>query len=166
MRVYLVRHGIAAARFAGLDDRARALTPEGLEKMRRISAALARLGVKFDEIWTSPLLRARQTAEVLATGPGERALIKTVPALEPGGDFEALRSQLSEHAELDSIALVGHEPSISEFTSRLLGTSSPLVLRFKKGGVALVELDDFKLPVRGELCWFLAPKQMKMMAGL
>lgn len=166
MFIYLVRHGIAAARFAGTDDRARALTPEGFEKMRFIKDALANLGVKFDEIWTSPLLRARQTADILATGARKDIPVKTVASLEPGGDFGALRTLLAEHAHLESVALVGHEPCLSEFMSHLLGASPSLMIRFKKGGVALVEIDDFKSPLRGELCWLLSPKAMKLMSDL
>lgn len=165
MQIYLVRHAIAAPREAGfVDDAARELTPEGIKKMRRIVAALDALGVRLDEIWTSPLVRAHQTAELLAAGLGDRTPIKTVTALEPGGDFEILRNRISQHRSLNAIALVGHEPAMGEFTSYLMGGPRSTSIRFKKGGVALVEIDGFSLPLRGELCWLLTPKQMALIA--
>lgn len=164
MQIYLVRHAIAAPREAGfVDDAARELTPEGIKKMRRIVAALDTLGVRLDEIWTSPLIRAHQTAELLAAGLGGRTPIKTVAALEPGGDFEVLRNRLDQHRSLSAVALVGHEPGMGELTSHLMGGSRAMMIRFKKGGVAMVEIDGFSLPLRGELCWLLTPKHMALM---
>lgn len=166
MQVYLVRHAIAAPREAGfVDDAARELTPIGMKKMRRNAEALRRLGVALDEVWTSPLVRARQTAEILAQGLGGKSPVKVVAALEPGGTFEDLRARLAGHARLSAVALVGHEPGMSELAGFLTGAGRSLMFRFKKGAVALMEIDDFSSPVRGELCWFLTPKMMGLMAG-
>lgn len=161
MQVFLVRHAIAAPCEAGfLDDGARELTPEGIKKMRRHTAALVVLGVKLDEVWTSPLVRARQTAEILAAGLQPAPPVRVLTALEPGGDFEALRLRLSQHKQLTSVALVGHEPFLGEFTSFLMCNERSLMFKFKKGGVAMVEIEDFTPPLRGELFWLLAPKQL------
>lgn len=164
MRIYLVRHAIAAPLDAGiLNDQARELTPLGIKKMQRNAVALMKLGVVIDEIWTSPLVRARQTAEILAVGLGGKVPVKTVSALEPDGEFEELRSRIAKHTSLSSVALVGHEPYMGEFTSYLMGGSRSLMIRFKKGAVAMVEIDDFAPPLRGELCWMVTPKQMGLM---
>lgn len=164
MQVYLVRHGIAAPRDVGfIDDAGRELTAEGFKKMQRHARALASLGVQIEEIWTSPLVRARQTADVLATGLGGRIAIHQVADLAPDGDFDVIRRRLAQHSRLSGVALVGHEPFLGEFTSYLLGGPRSLMIRFKKGGVALVEIDDFAPPLRGELCWLMTPKQMGMM---
>ncbi|GMU35703.1 MAG: phosphohistidine phosphatase SixA [Planctomycetia bacterium] len=161
MLIYLVRHAIAAARSPGiLNDGARELTPEGIKKMRRHAAALAMLGAQIDEIWTSPLVRARQTAEILAAGLEPSPPLKTLTSLEPSGDFESLRLRLSQSRHLTAVALVGHEPFMGEFTGYLLGAGRGVAFRYKKGGIGLVEIDDFAPPLRGELCWLMAPKQL------
>lgn len=161
MLIYLVRHAIAAVRAPGiLNDGARELTPEGIKKMRRHAAALVTLGAQIDEVWTSPLVRARQTAELLAAGLQPAPPIKTLTSLEPGGDFESLRLRLSQNKRLSAVALVGHEPFMGEFTSYLLGAGPGVAFRYKKGGIGLVEIDDFSPPLRGELSWLMAPKQL------
>ncbi len=133
--------------------------------MRRNAEALRRLGVTLDEVWTSPLVRARQTAEILAQGLGGKAPVKVVSALEPEGTFEDLRARLAGHARLSAVALVGHEPGLSEFAGCLMGVGRSLMFRFKKGAVALIEIDDFSSPVHGELCWFMTSKMMGLMAA-
>lgn len=165
MQVYLVRHAIAAPQEAGfIDDAARELTPEGIKKMQRNALALASLGVQIDEIWTSPLARARQTAELLAAGLGGSATTRVVSELEPSGDFEAIRKRLAESTRLTGVALVGHEPYLGEFAAYLMGGAPSLMIRFKKGGVAMIEIEDFSPPLRGELCWLMTPKQLGKMA--
>lgn len=164
MQVYLVRHAIAAPREAGfLDDGARELTPEGIRKMREHVVGLAVLGVQIDEIWTSPLVRARQTAEILAGGLVPSPPIRILSFLEPAGDFEAMRVRLSQHTNLGGVALVGHEPYMGEFTSYLMGGDRLMMFRYKKGAVGMVEIEDLAPPLRGELCWLLSPKQLRLM---
>ncbi|OWY72154.1 phosphohistidine phosphatase SixA [cyanobacterium TDX16] len=161
MLIYLVRHAIAAARSPGiLNDGARELTPEGIKKMRRHAAALVTLGAQIDEVWTSPLVRARQTAEILAAGLLPAPPVKTLTSLEPGGDFESLRNRLAQNRQLTAVALVGHEPFMGQFTGYLLGAGRGVAFRYKKGGIGLVEIDDLAPPLRGELCWLMAPKQL------
>lgn len=164
MQIYLVRHAIAEPREAAgiLDDAGRRLTPEGAKKMQRHARALAALGLTLDEIWTSPLVRAVQTAEILAAGLGGRIPLKTVQALKPDGDFEAITRKLAEEPALQSVAMVGHEPYLGSFAGYLLGGDDSINIRFKKGGVALVEVNEGSVPLRGELAWLLTPKQMAL----
>jgi phosphohistidine phosphatase len=165
MRLYLVRHAIAVDREAPgiVSDAARELTAEGMQKMRRNAAALRQLGVKLSEIWTSPLLRARQTAEILSEGLGEQTPVHIVKPLEPNGHFEELLARLDENSTLDAVALVGHEPFLGEFSSFLIGGPRNLSIPFKKGGVACIEIEEFRPPLSGQLCWLLTPKQMGQM---
>lgn len=165
MDLYLVRHAIAVDRGAPdiVSDAARELTLEGVAKMRRNARALRRLGIKFDEIWTSPLLRARHTAEILSEECGNDAPVHTVKSLEPSGHFEELLARLEEQSSLKAVALVGHEPFLGEFTSFLIGGARNLSIPFKKGGAACVEMDDFRPPLRGKLRWLLTSKQMGLM---
>src|SRR5574337_632389 len=120
MLVYLVRHSNAVERGAA--------------------------GAKIQEIWTSPLVRAYQTAVLLADELMLASQLKTVAALAPDGDFETMLAELAAHADLAGVALVGHEPYLGEFTSYILSGSRGWGISFKKGGVACVEIEDFRSP--------------------
>lgn len=165
MNIYLVRHAIAEAQNVSIvDDAARALTPEGIRKMQRIARALAKLGVAPDEIWTSPLVRARQTAELLVAGLDRIVPIETTASLAPEGDFDGVIRQLAARSSLVGVALVGHEPQMGQFAGFLLTGTRMADVRFKKGGVALIEVDHWDTPIRGSLRWLLTPRQMLQMA--
>lgn len=165
MLLYLMRHGIATPRGElGLDDASRALTPEGAEKVRRIGGALQRLKVEVDEIWTSSLLRAQQTAEITAGIMGITSTLRIVREIEPGGDLQSLIEQLGQKSGLRGIMLVGHEPDMGQLASMLLCGRLDASIRFKKGGVACLEVTDGVDPGCRELQWLLTPKQMTWLA--
>ena len=167
MNIYLVRHAIAVDRDAcgDFDDAARRLTAEGIERMRRNVRALAALDVALDAIWTSPLVRARETADLLAELPGFCGRIDTVDELAGGRDHELLIERVAAFGGGESLALVGHEPDMGELASALVCGSPHGLFRFKKGGVACIELvRDGETPLRGELRWLLTPKQMRQLA--
>ena len=150
MLIYLMRHGIATPRGeSSIDDASRALTPEGLEKVRRIGQALRRLKAEIDEIWTSPLLRAHQTAEITASAFALAHAMRIVRELEPSGDTQALIDQLRKTPGLRGVLLVGHEPDMGALARKLIcgrqvegppGRSASI--RFKKGGVACIAMDE------------------------
>ncbi len=168
MRLYLIRHAIAIERESVdlFSDAARELTPDGIDKMQHNARVLRKLGVSIDEVWTSPLVRARQTAEILAENLTPIPPVHVVKALEPNGHFETILQALeARESNLDSVALVGHEPYLGAFTSFLIGGPRNLSIAFKKGGAALVKIDDFQPPLRGELCWLMTPKQMSHIDG-
>ncbi len=165
MLIYLMRHGIATPRGElGIDDASRALTPEGIEKVRRIGQALRRLKVEIDEVWTSPLLRAHQTAEIAASAFELAHSMQIVRDLEPGGDLQALIDQLRKSSGLLGVLLVGHEPDMGELASKLICGRQDASIRFKKGGVACIEMDEKAAAGNGELQWLLTPKQMCLIA--
>lgn len=163
MNLYIIRHAIAVPRGAPgvADDAPRPLTSDGARKMRKEAKSLSRLGIEFDQIWTSPYVRAHQTAEILAEQMGLSAGVRVVRALLPGAGFDALAAEICRHHPVESLALVGHEPDLGEFVTRLLTGVGTSAIRFKKGGIACVEIDDFALPLRGELCWLLTPRQLR-----
>jgi len=162
MQLYIIRHAIAVYREEGgsISDEARELTPDGARKMRRSADGLRWLGLEPDEIWTSPLTRAVQTAEIVRARLKVDSRVRSVDALRPGGDFDALLRLLAD-SRLASVALVGHEPYLSEFTTSLLTGARISAVLFKKGGAACVEVEQFDPPVRGRLCWLLTPGQMR-----
>jgi phosphohistidine phosphatase len=154
--LYLIRHAIAEDRGEKWrDDTRRPLTSEGRDRMRRAARGLSRLGVKLDLVLTSPLVRARQTAEIVAAALDPQPPITTAASLSPGGTYAAVLADLEKHARRHRLALVGHEPGIGELAARLVGSRQPF--EFKKGAVCLIELQALPPPRPGSLHWFVTP---------
>jgi phosphohistidine phosphatase len=165
VQLYLVRHAIAHERGeAWPDDRLRPLTEAGAARMVRQAHGLAEIGVTFDVIVTSPLVRARQTADILADAfPAAPRIVET-PALAPGRSPKDAASALREFTRRTSLALVGHEPGLGELAAWLIGLRSPL--EFKKGSVALIEVALLPPPAAsGELRWLLTPRILRKLGS-
>jgi phosphohistidine phosphatase len=155
MKCYFLRHGVAVEpeRWNGTDAE-RPLTDEGVERMRREAKRLAALALDIDAIVTSPLVRARGTAEIVADAFGARGKLVEDARLGFGFDLKTLGAILREHARAGAILLVGHEPSMSSTIGALLGGAR---VAFKKGGVACVSITSPSVPA-GELEWLAHPK--------
>src|SRR5918996_4259268 len=111
--LYLVRHAIAAERGDDWpDDDKRPLTERGIARFREAVNGLKALDVELDEIFTSPLVRAKQTADLLAAGVKGKPSVKLLDALAPGHSPAAVLAQLAKSAKRRRIALVGHEPGL------------------------------------------------------
>jgi phosphohistidine phosphatase len=141
------------------DDSKRPLTSEGITRMKQIARGLARLGVSFDQILTSPLVRARQTAEVLAEHVDGKPPINLAQSLVPGGKFTALVDDLAKYSRRSRIALVGHEPDLGQFAARLLGARTSI--EFRKGGICRIDVDALPPTGPGHLRWFATPKMLR-----
>jgi phosphohistidine phosphatase len=153
MKVYFLRHGIAADReeWHG-SDFDRPLTREGRDRMEREAKTICRLNLALDAIVTSPLVRAKETAEIAAAP----LKLKPVPDERLGPDFDVQRlgEILREHTGADALMLVGHEPNMSETIGEIVGGAR---VDLKKGGLACVELNDVN-DVSGNLLWLIPPK--------
>src|SRR5260370_38422368 len=120
--LYLIRHGVAEDRGEGWpDDTERPLTEEGMSRLRKEARGLVRSGVSFDIVLTSPLVRARQTAEIIAAAFDPRPHIVNTDSLVPGATYQAVVAELEQHGRRTRIALVGHGPEIGELAARLIG---------------------------------------------
>ncbi|HEY3063735.1 MAG TPA: phosphohistidine phosphatase SixA [Chloroflexota bacterium] len=166
MHVYLVRHAIAfdpdPAEWP--DDRDRPLTPAGEKKFRRAARGLRELVPNVDVVLSSPLTRAWQTAEILQDKASWPAPIR-LDQLEPGRPPAEVVEALQPHAGGQSLALVGHEPSLHELASYLLsGEPSTVRLTMKKGGVACLAFVDSVRAAAGELEWLVAPGLLRDLA--
>jgi phosphohistidine phosphatase len=158
--VYLVRHGVAAEQGPEFPaDEQRPLTAEGIERLQEEVLGLRELQVRLDRVLTSSLVRAAQTADILAAGVECAAAPVTVDALRPGGRYDALMAMLGRLGNDRAVALVGHMPSIGEFAARLIGAAEPLP--FKKGGVCCIETDGLPPTAAGRLRWFLPPRALR-----
>jgi phosphohistidine phosphatase len=158
--LYLIRHGVAERRGeAWPDDSKRPLTQDGMSKLRKSARALKRIGVVLDMIVTSPLVRTRQTAEIVAGALDPHPHIVTAESLAPGGTVAAVLSDLEKHAKRERIAIVGHEPGIGELAARLIGSRHPIP--FKKGAVCRIDLEGLPPAGPGDLRWFLTPRILR-----
>jgi len=167
MDIFLLRHGPAVERGTrGFEDDAlRPLTPKGRRQTRKIAAALRKLCGKFDLILSSPFVRARQTADIVAAVLRLKPRLKFSNALAPGGPPAILLRQLArEKPAPEKILLVGHEPDLSRMVSLLAAGGASLQLDFKKGGLCKLEAEKLRAGQCAMLAWLLTPKQMKLMA--
>jgi phosphohistidine phosphatase len=158
--LYLVRHGVAAERGDEWpDDTKRPLVPRGIARLRRSVRGLQALGVKFDIVLTSPLVRARQTAEILAAGFSPRPPVHTIDSLAPGGAYASFLDDLGKHARGTAIACVGHEPDLGELAARLLRARGSIEL--KKGAICCIDLDSVPPSGPGHLKWLATPRMLR-----
>jgi|SRR5262245_5187853 len=158
--LYLIRHGVAEERGeAWPDDSKRPLSEDGMARLRKSIRGLARLDVTIDIVLTSPLVRTRQTAEIVAAGLDPRPPIIAVESLAPGGAHATLLADLEKHARKTHVAIVGHEPGIGELAARLIGSRHGV--EFKKGAICRIDVDELPPQGPGELRWFLPPKFLR-----
>ncbi|HJR59533.1 MAG TPA: phosphohistidine phosphatase SixA [Vicinamibacterales bacterium] len=160
LELYLIRHGVAADRGDEYpDDSKRPLTADGIDALRKEAKALDALGIGFDHIITSPLVRTKQTAEVFAEHLKSRPSVSNSDALAPAGSPASVLQELAKHVRKERIALVGHEPNIGELAARLIGSRTPL--EFKKGAICRIDFEVLPPKGAGQLRWFLTPKMLR-----
>jgi phosphohistidine phosphatase len=163
MLILIVRHAQAGEHDSGRypDDTERPLTKAGKAVHAHLSSELGKRGLVPDAILSSPWKRAWQTAEIMAeelSGKKNKLKPKSAPALAQAPDLEAIKAELAGLGEIDTVALVGHEPWLSELTSLLLtGEPDDLTLDFPKSGVVGVETATVEGGA-GTLRFFIRPK--------
>ncbi|MGH7793921.1 MAG: phosphohistidine phosphatase SixA [Candidatus Binatia bacterium] len=169
MNLYLMRHGIAvpADDPSVVHDGDRPLTRKGIKRTRKAARGMRRLSIPFDVILTSPVLRARQTADIVAGELDAEALVKEISSLAPESTVDQLLFGLTRFQNHEHLLLVGHEPLLSNALAVLLGgqPANSLTFEFKKGALCRVEIDTLSPPLRGKLHWFLTSKQMRLLGG-
>jgi phosphohistidine phosphatase len=161
MKHYIVRHGVAEDESPRGGDAARKLTPAGRSKMRRIARGLRRLQVSVDTLFTSPMVRAAETAAILVADHGRLPEPKTLDALATGTpSLESIRA-LAREAKRGDLMIVGHEPGLSGIAAALLtGSADGMAIELKKGGVIALELDRMA-PRRATLLWMSTPRALR-----
>ena len=161
--LYLVRHAIAAERGdAYPDDDQRPLTKRGTARMRRAVRGFAGLNPGVDIVLTSPLLRARRTAEILVAGLVPAPRLEALEALAPGHAPSDVAAALAGYAGSRTIALVGHEPGLGTLAAWLTGAREPFA--FRKGGIARIDVNALPPGQTGRLRWFATPKMLRALA--
>lgn len=163
LELYLIRHGIAAERGEDFpDDSKRPLTNAGISRLRKEAKALDALGVAFDHIITSPLVRTKQTADIFAEVLKSKPSVSQSDALAPAGTSTAVVQELAKHMRKGRLALVGHEPNIGELAARLIGARVPF--EFKKGAICRIDFEVLPPKGVGQLRWFVTSRMLREIA--
>lgn len=167
MKLYLLRHAIAADHGTpGYDaDSERPLTPEGEEKMRRIAEGMKALDLNFDIILSSPYVRAKQTAEIVAEVlqcPEALQLTATLAAAHPTAVIQEINQR---HRVMERILLVGHEPYLSHLISVLVTGTNAAEIVMKKGGLCKLDAGELQYGRCASLRWLMTPSQLMRLAS-
>ena len=168
MQLLIVRHGIAEdnAEFAktGKSDDLRPLTAKGKDKMSRSAEGLREVVPEISEIATSPLERARETAEILARAY-QMEIGATTDVLSPDAPFEKFIEWIAERAKLDVVAVVGHEPHLSALATWLMCGTEESRIELKKGAACLLTFRGVPKAGSATLEWSMHPKHLRALAG-
>jgi phosphohistidine phosphatase len=166
MKLYIVRHAIAVPRGTpGMQDDDRPLTEEGIQKMRQAAAGLRNLDYVPELILSSPLPRARQTAEILLEAFGKDIKMKLLTALAPTAARRDLYPSIEAYEKkLKSLMLVGHQPSLGEIAGEIVWGSPEHFIELKKGGACAIELERVGDPPKGVLLSLLTPSILRRVA--
>ncbi|MBM3838981.1 MAG: phosphohistidine phosphatase SixA [Verrucomicrobia bacterium] len=163
MELYILRHGIAEPRelAGGKDDGERALTREGERKMRRIAQGMKALEYSFDLILTSPLVRAEQTAGIVASVLRLPKRVRILPELSAGRRTRDLVEALREAAtSFERVLVVGHEPDLSSLIVRLVTGGANMSMTLKKGGLVKLIVTTLRPSRCAVLEWSAPPGQL------
>ena len=170
MNLFILRHGLAVdlgepGLPKDMKDADRPLTTKGKKKLRRATGAMQAMEMTFDVVLSSPLLRAMQTAEIVAEAMELRKKPVLTDNLAPGGSVKALVEQINElPPRVKSVLLVGHEPYLSEFIALLTTGNTSARLELKKGGLAKLETPRLRYAHCAKLSWLLTPKQLSLIS--
>lgn len=146
-------------------DATRPLTDEGREKVRQVARGMARLGLAFDRVLSSPYLRARETAEIVVETLASGGRLEFSDRLAEDDAHEALIREIARWRPApESLLLVGHEPNLSELTALLLTGQTAVPIHFKKAGLACLSVTGIEPGPCAVLEWLLTPKQLRMFA--
>ncbi|HWO01952.1 MAG TPA: phosphohistidine phosphatase SixA [Blastocatellia bacterium] len=167
MELYLIRHGLAQQLGLKNDftDEKRTLTSEGRDRMREVARGLRKLGVQLDLLLTSPLVRATETAEIVADALGisKKEIVQT-DNLAPGASVDQLFAEIKSHTGVESVGLVGHQPDLGEMLAKIVQANNKSSIDLKKGSACCINVVETVPSLHGQLVWLMTPKQLRLLA--
>ena len=163
MQVLIIRHAIAVDHGTPpyKTDEERPLTPKGVRRMKLAAAGIARVVPSLDALYTSPLVRAVETARLVAEAYEGSPKPEVADVLAPGHGAAAVGRWLRSLGRDDVVGLTGHEPGCSELLSHLLVGDTSLGVEFKKGAAALVDVGWGQRGHQAMLLWFASPALLR-----
>ena len=169
MNLFILRHGIAAnpgedGLPKNLKDAERPLTPKGKQRLWSVTEAMRTLELKFDAVVSSPLLRARQTAQIVTEALELRRKLILTDHLAPEGSPQLLIEQINSLGpRAKNVLLVGHEHYLSKLLALLIAGNTTVAIDLRKGGLAKLEVEELRCGRCATLAWLLTPKQLGLM---
>ena len=158
MNLYVMRHANAGlARENPLLDDKRSLVKEGKEQCILMARTLNALKVQVDVIVSSPLKRARQTAQLVGTEMGYDARVEVSPALAPDASYAEFQRMLTRYSAYESVLVVGHNPNLFQFLGRLITGNGGAAIRMRKGSVARLKMDRHPALLQ----WLIDPRSAR-----
>jgi phosphohistidine phosphatase len=158
--VYILRHGKAEDTGPCIGDNDRRLTKKGREKIFAAGRWMAAQELRFDLIASSPLVRAQETATIIAGCLGKKTRPVTWKVLAPGGNTGTVCQLIGKHPDLRAILLVGHEPLLSALVSRIITGNENAAIAMSKGALAKIRNFSATQSPSGELHWLVTAAQM------
>jgi phosphohistidine phosphatase len=160
MKLYILRHGDAVEHGdPHYKENERPLTPKGVQRTKQLAHALREMEISFDAILSSPLTRAKQTAEIIAHGSRPPVKVEFSDHLTLSGNMEKLVAQLTMTRPVpENVLLVGHEPYLSGFISLLCVGGPELPVKLKKGSLCRLEVEHLSCGKCAVLEWLLQPR--------
>jgi len=162
MQLYIVRHGIAIDREDAEcpPEAERYLTEEGIERTKQVAEAVAARGIHADLMFSSPYVRAMQTAAIFASElEYSKQKIRRTDSLLPGAEPGAFLRELAREKDVSIVFCFGHAPHVDGLLAAAVGAPRHIT-SMKKAGVALVELKRLS-PPNGQLVWLITPKLVR-----
>lgn len=167
MNLLIIRHAIAEDKDVwaktGKDDDERPLTADGKRKMARNARGLRTIVNSIDVLAASPLVRARETAAIVAA-EYDLSDVANTASLVPGAPLEDFAAWVAPHATLQVVAVVGHEPHLSTLATWLVSGVEASRIELKKGAACLISFDGAPASGGGTLRWSLTPSQLRGLA--
>lgn len=161
MNILVLRHGKAESAGSGISDGERALTSKGKDEISRLAEWLVTHDEQVSLIITSPLKRAVETAEIVARTLKIKEMVKISDTLSPGFSPDYLSHELTSIQTGDCVMIVGHEPDLSSFISRVISGDMSAAVVMAKGGLAKIRDFQFDDRPSGELLWLINPHLIK-----
>lgn len=155
MNIFVLRHGDANTGTKISDDFRRPISDVGVKESEAVARMLTVFEIKFDRVFSSPLKRARQTAEIATKS--QKIRIMEINELKPEGNIEQILKILSEQKENSTILMVGHNPLLTDLICNIIGCAQSSV-SLKTGGIAKIKITSLRPKLSGNLEWLLTPK--------
>ena len=167
MRIILIRHAKAEDRSASRypDDGLRPLNDRGRREQVIISRALRHMGFRFNVLATSPLVRARETADILALGMKWKEPIVEASILGHEFTIDGVLKWLGQYPSATCIACVGHEPDLSELAGAMISDDEDIWIDFKKSGILAIDFSQNAERSQGVLLYLLRAKLILELAN-
>ena len=163
MDLYLLRHGKAEPYGQAYpSDHLRPLMEKGKRRTKRSVKGMKAADVNVDLIVSSPILRARQTAEIVHDGLGIKKPIEYSDSLA-SGSVTGVMSAIQAYYSYDGVMLVGHEPTLSELISTMSSGMYHVAFNLKPGGLCKLRVDTARIAQSATIEWFVTPKQLVAM---